>query len=314
MSEKAFSMNEVLPIVVIAVIVSLVITLPLVYFATSIFPPLGTKNLVDKAITTAKIEDSAIVTAKLADGSVTSAKILDGTVTGLDLMDGSIVTVKVADDAVTTSKIADNAITTLKVADNAIVTAKLADGVVTSAKILDGAVTTQDMADGSIVNIKVADGAITASKIADGAVTTGKLADYAVSDIKLGSAAIPLNYTWNDGGAGTFSTSWVDMPDMSVTLTLARKSHMIIMFSANAYLASGGSSLNMRVQVDGGTIYPIVVGLTRETYATSGTSSFIYNLPDVDAGVHTVQVQWVTPSGTQGIVYERTLTVFALPT
>jgi hypothetical protein len=254
MSEKPFSMNSVLPIVVIAVIVSLTTTLPLVYFAPSIFPPLETKNLADNAITTAKIEDSAIVTTKLADGSITSAKILDGTVTGLDLMDGSIVTVKVAD------------------------------------------------------------GAITTSKIADGAITTSKLADSSVSDIKLGSAAIPLNYTWTDSGAGTFSTSWVDIPDMSVTLTLARKSHMVIMFSANAYLASGGSSLNIRVLVDGGTIYPIVVGLTRETYATSGASSFIYNLPDVSAGTHIVQVQWITPSGTQGIVYERTLTVFALPT
>ena len=295
MTESTIPIKKAIPIVAVTWILSLLTTLAIVYFTP--FVPVGTNQ----------IADSAIITTKLADGSVTSAKIMDGTLTAVDLGDGSVISVKVADGAVTTSKIADGSVTTAKIADNAIVTIKLADGSVTSAKIQDGTIAATDLATGSVTTIQIVDGAVTTAKIADGA----------VAGIKLASEAIPFAYAVSPYSEVTTSTSWEDMPDMVVNLTVTRTSHLIIMFSCFAYVETAGYSLNIRANVPTSLYpipYPMVVGLTRATFDKAGSYSFIFNLPDVSAGVHTIKIQWlVSSAATRGIVGERTLTVFALP-
>lgn len=288
-------MKKAIPIIAVTWILSLLTTLAIVYFAPSAL------------IGTSQIADNAVITAKLADGSVTSAKILDGSITAVDMVDGSVIAVKIVDSAVTTTKIADGSITTAKIADGAIVTIKLADNSIISAKIIDGSVTAADLAIGAVTTIK----------IADGAVTTTTIADYAVTNIKLASEAIPFAYAVSPYSEVTTSTSWVDMPEMSVNITLARTSHLIIMFTGFAYVETAGYSLNIRAYVPTSLApipYPMVVGLTRATLDNAGSHSFTFNLPDVTAGVHTVKIQWlVSSSATMGIVGERTLTVIALP-
>ncbi len=184
-----------------------------------------------------------------------------------------------------TTHISDRAVTTAKIADSAVITAKLADGNVTSAKILDGTLTAADIADGAVTNLK------------------------------LTSQAIPFSYTYHPDLAATTSTTWIDMPDMSVSITLARTSHLIIMFSATAYLEALGDSLNMRAKIDVETIpYPAIVVLTRETETTISSHAFTWNLPNVSPGTHTVKIQWAIESGiTTGYVSDRSLTVIALP-
>lgn len=317
MAEKGLSLKKALPIIATAWLLSLITTLALVYFSPSIFPPLGTQNIADTSITSPKIEDSAIVTAKLADGTVTSAKILDGTLTTIDLKDGVITEIKIADEAVTTnkiadnalntSKIADNAVSTLKIADNAVVTAKLVDGTVTSAKILNGDITAQDLADGSVINMK----------IADGSVSTNKIADWAVTDLKLAPDAIPYFAMYNASYVSTSSTSFVDIPDTIVSITLNRKSNLLILFSAEAWVDGAGDELYVRALVNSVVANPnsgLLTLFTTAGEAQRGSYAVNFYLEDVAAGAYAIKVQWSEILGA-GYAHmgDRTLHVVALP-
>ncbi len=103
--------------------------------------------------------------------------------------------------------------------------------------------------------------------------------------------------------------------NLQVSITLARTSHIIIIFSATAYLEVPGDSIYVRANVDDKTIpSPAAVILTRENLQTMGAHSFTWNLLDVSAGTHTVKIQWAVEDGiTTGYVGERSLTVIALP-
>jgi hypothetical protein len=297
MSMGAFSLKKAIPIILITWILSLVTTLALVYVSPSIFPPLGTAN----------IEDSAIVTVKLSDGTVTSAKIVDGTISAQDLMDGSILTVKVADGAITADKISNSSVTGDKIAEGAIITIKLADNSITSAKILDGAIVGEDLANGAIVNIKVADGAITTSKIADGTVTNAKLA----------ANAIPYSAMYNTTPVSTMSTSFVDIPDTSLEITLGRRSDLIIMFSAEAWVDGAGDSLYARALVGSTVANPnsgSQILLTTAGSSQHGSYAINFYLENVDAGTYTIKMQWSEMLGANfAHVADRTLNVIALP-
>ncbi len=289
-----FSLRKAAPVIVIAWILSFLTALALVYMAPALFPPLNSGNL----------RDGAIITSKLPDGSVNSAKILDGTITAVDLANGSVITVAIADGAVTTSKIADGAVATADIADGAVVTIKLADNSVTSAKILDGTITAADLSTGLINMIN----------IDDGAVTTVKLADYAVSSIKLASGAIPFAGVYNSSMVSTTSTTWVDMPDTSVNLTLTRTSTVVMTFCTEAWLGSASGYLNVRAMVNTTQAFPNagVTTITRDNTATT-SYSFTFYLTGVSAGFYPIKMQWQTPTGTQANVEDRTLTVVAFP-
>jgi len=317
MSNNGLSIKKALPLIALAWILSLVTTLALVYFSPSIFPPLKTQNIADEAITASKISDGAIVTLKLADNSVTSAKILDGSINAVDLLDGSITSIKIADGAVTDEKIADDSVTESKVAEGAIITVKLSDGAVTSAKILDGAIMAQDLDDGSIISIKIADGAVTSSKIADGAVTSSKIADGAVTYRKLAADAIPYFAIYNASLVSTNSTSFVDIPETSLTVSVNRRSNLIIMFSAEAWVDGAGDSLFVRALVDSTVANPDSGSLTLFTTAGAsqhGSYAINFYMEDVAAGTYTVKIQWMELLGAQlAHIGDRTLNVIALP-
>lgn len=66
---------------------------------------IGTAQIADNAITTAKILDSNITTAKIADNAVTTAKILDNNITSAKILDGAVITAKLGADAVTAAKL-----------------------------------------------------------------------------------------------------------------------------------------------------------------------------------------------------------------
>jgi len=307
MSAGAFSLKKAMPVIVVAWILSLITTLALVYVAPSIFPPLGTSNIEDSAITDAKIADGAILTVKLSDGTVTSAKIVDGTISAQDLMDGSILSIKVADGAITADKISNSSITSDKIAEDAIITVKLADNSVTSAKILDGTIVGEDLASGAIVTVKVADGAITTSKIADGAVTNTKLA----------ANAIPYEAVYNTTLVSTISTSFVDIPDTSLEITLGRRSNLIIMFNAEAWVDGAGDSLFVRALVNSVVANPnsgSLILLTAAGSSQHGSYAINFYLEDVDAGTYTIKIQWSELLGANfAHIADRTLNVIALP-
>lgn len=315
MSEGGLTLKKVIPIIVATWILSLVTTLAVVYVSPSIFPSIFPIGIGEGTIPTEKIADSAIITTKLADETVTSAKILDGTLTAVDIADGSIITVK------------------------------LADGAVTSAKILDGTVTTADLATGAITEIKIAAGVVTTNKIADYAVTNPKIADGAVTSTKLTPYTIPFASTQTQAIEPVDSTTnWVDIPSTSVTVTLERTSHLLIMFSAMAYSDNPAEQMLIRVKVDEEIVLPEQIRLTPimheagshthsmsqelgwpsthdHTIYSSGSHAHVINYmaysynfvqPTVGAGTHTIQMQWKVTGGL-GYVAERTLAVIALP-
>ena len=303
----SIELKKAIPIILITWILSFATTIALVYVSPSIFPPLGTANIEDSAITTAKIADEAIVTVKLSDGTVSSIKIIDGTISAQDLMDGSILTIKVANGSITADKIADSSIISGKIADGAIVTVKLADDVVTSAKIVDGTIIGEDLSNGAIVTAKVADGAITTRKIADNAVTNTKLA----------SNAIPYVAMYNTTLASTMSTVFVDMPDASLEITLARRSNLIIMFNAEAWVDGAGDSLFVRALVDSTIANPnsgAQIMLTTAGASQHGSYAINFYLENVEAGSYTVKIQWSEMLGANfAHVADRVLNVIALP-
>jgi hypothetical protein len=345
MAEEPLRLKKATPIIVITWILSLATTLAIVYVSPNILPPIQ--------IRTENIRDGAIITAKLADGSVTSAKILDGTITAVDIRDGAIITAKVANGSITTEKISNGAITTIKLADGSVTSAKILDGTITAQDLADGCVVTMKLADGSVTSAKILDGTITAAdlatgavteiKIADGAITTVKIADYAVTNKKLASNAIPFASAYSTLIDSTDSTlAWVDMDDMAVTITLVRTSHIIIMFSAEAYNSDPAHYILVQALVGTevaapGSIYltPYVGyagdhnhgGRTGETAwhshtiywdgghrHTLGYAAYSFNFYKsfVSAGTYTIKIQWKV-SGGIGYVRYRTLNVIALP-
>lgn len=321
MSEGKISIRKAIPIIVLTWILSLVTTLAIVYFTPLV--PIGTSQIGDSAVTSGKIANAAIITTKLADGSITNAKILDGTIIGEDIADGSIVTLKVADGAITQTKIADDSVTTTKLADSAVVTVKLADDSVTSSKIMDnaivtvklanGAVTTAKILDGTITAADLADGTVTSVKIADGAITTAKIANYAVTSLKLAPDSVPFAYTSSTTATSTTSTTFIDMLDTSVTISLDRASHLLIIFTSEVAFNPAGPSVYFQARVGTSTALPDSYGyqLTpATTYYDAYTCSF-YS-PSVAAGSHSVKIRWHVSSGTGYALY-RALTVIALP-
>ena len=104
--------------------------------------------------------------------SKTNSSIPDSVIGSTNIADGSITTAKLASNAVTTAKITDANITTAKIADDAITTAKILNSNVTTAKIADDAITSAKILDGTIVNADInASAAIAATKIHDGSVS-----------------------------------------------------------------------------------------------------------------------------------------------
>jgi len=143
---------------------------------------IGTSNIVDGSVTTAKLADDAVTVAKMAvnsvdsdqyvDGSIDTAHIADAQITTAKITDGNVTTAKIAGDAVNGSKIADDSINSEHYVDGSIDTAHIADSQITTAKIADSQITTAKIADGAIVNADVnASAAIAATKIHDGSIS-----------------------------------------------------------------------------------------------------------------------------------------------
>ena len=145
-------------------------------------------------------------------------------------------------------------------------------------------------------------------------VTTDKIADYAVTNSKLAARTIPFNVTSYTGIDDTNSTTFEDMPRMSVDITLTRNSTLIIMFSTKAWVSTGSYYVYLTAFVNATQANPVStsIALTAETMPSLFSYTF-YHL-NVVAGTYTVKIQWkVSDSSTTARVRERTLIVIALP-
>ena len=78
-----------------------------------------------------------IGTTNIVDGAVITAKIADGAVTEDKLGYGAVITTKLSDGAVTSTKIADNVISSNKFVNNSVIADKIANGAVVMSKLED---------------------------------------------------------------------------------------------------------------------------------------------------------------------------------
>jgi len=166
---------------------------------------------------------------------------------------------------------------------------------------------TARLVDGSVINIK----------IADGAVSTNKIADRAVTDVKLAPDAIPYFAVYNASLVSTSSTSFVDIPDTAVSIALNRKSNLLILFNAEAWVDGAGDELYVRALVNSVVANPNSGSLTLFTTAGDsqhGSYAVNFYLEDVAAGAYTIKIQWSEILGASfAHMGDRTLHVIALP-
>ncbi|TKJ40449.1 hypothetical protein CEE37_09040 [candidate division LCP-89 bacterium B3_LCP] len=153
-------------------------------------PPgaIGTLEIADDAVTSAKIADGTITAFDIATDAVESDEILDGTITGLDIAAGAVSNSELANNAVNSDKIEDGTIMevdlgfTAGIGDITAVTA--GDGLTGGGT--SGDVTLESALGTSIDTDEIVDGTITAFDIALGAVTTTEILDGTIAMIDLG--------------------------------------------------------------------------------------------------------------------------------
>ena len=163
--------------------------------------------------------------------------------------------------------------------------------------------------------VHIRDDAIVTDKLADQTVTAEKILDAAISDIKLSPGAIPYNSTYSTTTESITPDSFTDLPGMSVDGTLDRTSHLVIMFSGEAWVDGATDAIYVRAVVNSTVAYPgadALVVFTRAGIGQHGSYSYTFYLPEVEAGHYVVAIQWMMLSGT-GHIADRTLNVLAFP-
>ena len=148
---------------------------------------IGTTNISDSAITTAKIAADAVNGTKIADDSINSEHYVDGSIDTAHIADAQITTAKITDANVTTAKIAADAIDGTKIADDSINSEHYVDGSIDTAHIADSQITTAKIADSQITSAKITDGAIVNADVnASAAIAATKIHDGTISNTEFG--------------------------------------------------------------------------------------------------------------------------------
>ena len=150
----------------------------------------GTTQLADDAVTSAKLGPEAVDTNALKDGNVTTGKIADDAVTSAKLGSGAVDTDALGTNAVISAKIATGAVTADEIASDAVTTAKILNANVNSDKLADNAVATAKIANDAVTTLKILNANITTAKIADDAVTVDKIGPGAVDSTALGADSV----------------------------------------------------------------------------------------------------------------------------
>ena len=145
---------------------------------------IGTTNIADNAVTSAKIADGTIVAADLASNAITTVKITDGNVTLAKLASDSVNGGKIADDSINSEHYVDASIDTQHIADSQITLAKLAGNSVNSSKIVDDSIVNADINSSAAINFSKMENLTTArALVSDG---NGDVSVSAVTSTEVG--------------------------------------------------------------------------------------------------------------------------------
>jgi hypothetical protein len=115
----------------------------------------------------------------------------------------------------------------------------------------------------------------------------------------------------DDTSLSTTSTTFVDVPSMSVTFTIpAGTGRSCVRVEFSAYVFAPSELMEIRTLLDGTTVgAPGVVQFEAEsvTFATSRAFNFLFT--DVRPGTHTITMQWLSFSGGNVFVHRRSMFV-----
>ncbi len=119
---------------------------------------------------------------------------------------------------------------------------------------------------------------------------------------------------------GTLSADYVQMANMSLNISLNRKSYLIIMFSAVVGVLTGADIIVVRALVNesiadpGDIVFFPEISRTADHRHWHGFTPYTYNfLQLVEQGIYTIKIEWKASEGGGAYVSERTLIVMAIP-
>jgi len=193
---------------------------------------------------------------------------------------------EIQDSTITADELASGAVTTVKIADLAVNTAKLAADAVTTAKILDANVTVA----------KLATDAVTTAKILDANVTTAKLADAAVTSAKVATSVYQVSSSCG-GAFSTTSTSYVDVTNLSVTVTTTGRP-VLLSLVADGTTGGGAITINganvgclLKILRDSTDVSIQFFSNNESSHSRGFPASMIQHIDVPAAGTYTYKVQ-----------------------
>jgi hypothetical protein len=111
----------------------------------------------------------------------------------------------------------------------------------------------------------------------------------------------------------TTVASWAPIPDMSTSIETPAGSQLTITLSAEALSSSNTGRIWVRAVIDGQPAYPADVVFAQGGY--TGTHTFTFTGGQLmQAGSHSVQMEWLGEAGFTSSIRDRTLSVVASPT
>ena len=136
---------------------------------------IGSIQLADGSVTTAKLAADAVNGSKIADDSIDSEHYVDGSIDTAHIADSQITVAKMAANSVDSDQYVDGSIDTVHIADSQITNAKMAANSVDSDQYVDGSIDTAHIGDSQVTTAKIADSNITSAKILDGTIVNADI-------------------------------------------------------------------------------------------------------------------------------------------
>ena len=196
---------------------------------------IGTTNIADSAITSAKIANSTIVADDLASNAITTVKITDGNVTLAKLASDSVNGTKIADESINSEHYVDGSIDTAHVADSQITLAKLASNSVNSSKIVDDSIVNADINSSAAINFSKMENLTTArALVSDG---NGDVSVSAVTSTEVGHLdGVSSNIQTQLNAKGASNANLVAIGD------LAKTDGNLIVGNGSTWVAENGAT------------------------------------------------------------------------